>query len=240
MVTVADKPTSLVALHAARERVIEALSGHYASGVFEVEELERRIEAAQKAGTLAELDALLADLQPAESEALVPAAPTALARADEVPQSKLVFAAFGGVERKGDWLVPRRLRIWAVMGGAEIDLREARLAPGVNHITAFALMGGVTVLVPPGLRVEVHGSGIMGGFGDELGIPVAPDANAPSVSIGGLALMGGVHIEQRLPGESRRQARKRRRGERKRLPRARARGRLEGDGPDQLGPKSES
>jgi hypothetical protein len=46
-------------------------------------------------------------------------------------------------------------------------------------------------------------------------------SEAPLLRVTGLALMGGVQIEMRLPGESQRDARKRRRRERRELARGR-------------------
>jgi hypothetical protein len=80
-------------------------------------------------------------------------------------------------------------------------LRAAQLSAPVTTITVVAIMGGVEVIVPPGVRVEMHGVPIMGGWSNhvrEEGLP--PDA--PQVHIRGVALMGGVEVrtkEQERP-----------------------------------------
>jgi hypothetical protein len=79
----------------------------------------------------------------------------------------------------------------------------------------------VEIIVPPNLPVEADGVAIMGGFAHVDRAPADPDPAAPMLRVTGLALMGGVHIEMRLPGESPREARKRRRRERRELQRAR-------------------
>ena len=59
-----------------------------------------------------------------------------------------------------------------------------------------------TWIVPPGMAVESHGIGILGGFehtGDEL---QGHDPSAPVLRVSGVALMGGVDIKVRHPGES--------------------------------------
>jgi hypothetical protein len=107
------------------------------------------------------------------------------------------------------------------MGGAHLDLRDALLPPGTIEVRVAALMGGVEIIVPPNLAVEAEGVSIMGGFDHVDRAPAEPDPGAPLLRVTGLVLMGGVHIEMRLPGESSRDARKRRKRERRDLARAR-------------------
>ena len=49
------------------------------------------------------------------------------------------------------------------MGGVDLDLRDALLEDDVVEITAWAIMGGVTVIVPEGIPVECSGFMLMGG-----------------------------------------------------------------------------
>ncbi len=116
-----------------------------------------------------------------------------------------------GSERKGEWTPPRRLYTVVVMGGADLDFREARMPPGVTEVYVGTLMGGVDILVPPGLAVETHGFGFMGAVEgvDQAGVDRDPDA--PHLVIKGFACMGAVEVAIRLPGESARDARRRRR-----------------------------
>ncbi len=103
-----------------------------------------------------------------------------------------------------------------VMGGAGLDFREVRMPPGVTEVRVVAVMGGVEILVPPGLAVESHDFGVMGGFDgvDQAGVETDPDA--PRLVIKGFACMGAVEVAVRLPGESGRDARRRRRELRRR------------------------
>ena len=135
------------------------------------------------------------------------------ATADDGVAPETVYAIFGGVDRRGTWNVPRRWRVVAAFGGAQLDLREARFPTGVIDLEVRAVFGGVQIVVPPGLAVEVHGTAIMGGFQDVNRAPAHPDPDAPLLRIRGLALMGGVEITMRLPGESERQAHRRRKVE---------------------------
>jgi len=197
-----------------RERVIARLSDHFAHDALDVDEFERRITVAQTSDNPADFEALLRDLPDvdgpvAATKAVVPTIVPALSPpAGDVDTA---YAIFGGIDRGGTWTVPRRMKIVAVFGGANLDLREARFPPGVVDIQVTAVMGGINIVVPPGLAVQMHGSAIMGGFAEVNRTPGHPDPDAPLLRIRGMTMMGGVNIEMRLPGESERVARKRER-----------------------------
>jgi hypothetical protein len=200
--------TALQRVHDARERVIAVLSDAFARDVLDVDEFERRITVAHTTDVLAQIEALVADL-PAATTALAPATVTVVAAEGQEAPAQTVYAVFGGVERRGAWTVPRNFRVVAMMGGAVLDLREARFPRGVVDLEVKAFMGGVQILVPPGLAVEVNGSAIMGGFQQVNRSPPTPDPDAPLLRVRGLAIMGGVDISTRLPGESEGQAHRR-------------------------------
>src|SRR5579871_3716343 len=122
---------SLARVHDARERAIATLSDAFANDALEVEEFERRVTLAHTSETVEAIAALTADL-PASTTALAPAS-VALAPAAPEPTGapQTVYAIFGGVDRRGSWTVPRRWRVVATFGGAQLDLREARFPTGV-------------------------------------------------------------------------------------------------------------
>jgi hypothetical protein len=196
-----------------RERVVQTLSAHFAHDQLTLTEFEQRLERAYNVTAADQLRSLVADLPalstpfPTAETAAVPA----LVPSSEVPARGAIFAVMGGHERAGSWIVPRQLKVVVLMGGAEIDLREARFGPGVTEIEVFVLMGGVEIIVPPGVRVESMGAAFMGGFDLKAGDATALSPAHPVVRLGGLAIMGGVGTETRLPGESAREAKRRRR-----------------------------
>jgi hypothetical protein len=199
---------------AMRDRIIARLGDAFANDRVDVEEFERRVTIAHQSDSERELDALIVDLPaPTKSTAVAPARELVPSR--EVKPKGTVFTAMGGVERRGSWMVPRRLNVMTVMGGATLDFREARLPEGDVEIRVGALMGGVEIIVPPTLAVESNGAAIMGGFEHVDRAPVTIEAGSTVLRISGFALMGGVSIETRLPGESSRQARRRRKRERR-------------------------
>jgi hypothetical protein len=212
------EPLRPVPLEQTRERVIAELCRGFAEEYLEADELQSRLDGAQRATTLDELRALVADLPAVVPSGLpVPAAADAVqvAHPSQVAEQQFVVAVMGGATRRGAWAAPRQLNVIAVMGGAELDFRQARIAPGVTEVNVFALMGGVQIVVPPGVHVEMNGIAIMGGFDEKMRAEAPPPPGAPILRIGGFAMMGGVEVTVRLPGESERDARQRARELRK-------------------------
>jgi hypothetical protein len=222
-----------------RDQVVEALVEHYAQDRIEIGEFERRVERAHQSRTREDLRALLADLPALGPTTVVPAGAresgtaldpgssaadasrAGLARLNPDPPAdrQTEVAIWSGRVRKGPWRPARSIRAIACMGGVELDFREALFPAGETRIVALAVMGGVEVLVPPGVRVETDGFAFMGAFEEETGgvdMP-PPGASAPVLRISGLALMGGVEVSVRYPGESARDAKRRRREEARRL-----------------------
>jgi hypothetical protein len=217
-----SKPT-LVTVRDHRDRTIDALSEHFARDDLSMEEYEERVDRAHCATSIAALEQLLSDLEPIEKPSVALTLPDQTALEVSRPGRKRVVAIMGGVDRKGQWVVPSELRVSAIMGGVDLDFREALIAPGITEVKVHAVMGGVDIIVPPNVAVEAEGFAIMGGFEEMHRAPAAPDPDRPLLRISGFAFMGGVDIETRMPGETWWQARKRARKERKEL-RARERG----------------
>ncbi|WP_443071485.1 DUF1707 SHOCT-like domain-containing protein [Streptomyces sp. NBC_01465] len=208
---------------AERERVAESLREAVAEGRLDMEEFENRLDAAYKARTHGELEPLVRDL-PApgtfrKAGAVAPASSAAAEgwaeRVGGTVSSGGAFAFWGGFSRKGRWTVGRRFTAFAMMGGGEIDLREARFAERDVEIRCFTLMGGIGVVVPPDLTVTVRGIGIMGGFGDEA--TGEGTEGSPRVTVRGFALMGGVGVERKVTRAERLRLREEKRAQRKEL-----------------------
>ena len=211
-----DNKPALVALVRRREQVIDWLSQAFAEDALGLEEYEDRVSLAHRATALEQLDKLVADLErpadapvPTEALAVRQPAPVDVHRAEK----KTFVSIMGGLERRGNWRVPKRVRMFTFMGGAELDFREVDLPPGVTDILIINIMGGTEIIVPPTLHVECDGWAIMGGFEDLDRSPARPEPDAPLLRIRGFSLMGGFEIETRLPGETKREARKRRKRE---------------------------
>ncbi|WP_405671976.1 DUF1707 domain-containing protein [Streptomyces sp. NBC_01530] len=214
----------LRASDADRERVAEVLRDALAEGRLDMEEFEERLEATYKARTYGELTPITRDLPVA---GITPPSVASVSLVKEpVPSgswagrvvggdgsSSWAVAVMSGFERKGRWTVPKRFNCFAFMGGGELDLREANFADHEVEINCVAIMGGMNVIVPPGVEVVVRGIGIMGGFDHrEEGVPAEP--GAPRVIVTGFAFWGGVGVERKVTRQERRRLKEERRQER--------------------------
>ncbi|MBA2508547.1 MAG: DUF1707 and DUF2154 domain-containing protein [Nocardioidaceae bacterium] len=182
------------ASHADREHVVEQLRVAAGDGRLTFEELEERIDAAYGARTYAELEPLTRDLPANQAPVVQPATERSLAtRVTGKPGRRWSVALLGGVDRRSRWRVGSTHSAVAMMGGVDLDLREAELESEQVTIWALAMMGGVDVIVPDDCELDASGFGLLGGF-DEHDKAAPPPAGAPVVRVRGLALMGGIDV----------------------------------------------
>jgi len=80
-----------------------------------------------------------------------------------------------------------------ILGGTEIDLLEARLAPGEWQLTVSTVLGGVDIRVPRDWRLEVQPTTMLGGVDDHT--RQNPDATGGKLIIKASALLGGIEIK---------------------------------------------
>ncbi|MFY7067569.1 DUF1707 SHOCT-like domain-containing protein [Nocardiopsis changdeensis] len=208
-------PGRMRASDADRDAVAHRLQEAFAEGRLDPDEHSERLDAVYRAKTLGELVPLTEDLPAAPGPAAAPAAPGGFRSprpvygadrvVDQAPTSHSAIAVMGGADRSGNWVLPENFFSFALMGGIELDLREARFTARETTIWTTAVMGGIGIIVPDDIQVRVHGLPIMGGFGVEEGTPSVLDPGTPVVHIRGLAVMGGVGIEYRKRKHQKRQ-----------------------------------
>ncbi|MFF4310650.1 DUF1707 SHOCT-like domain-containing protein [Streptomyces sp. 900105755] len=216
-----DDAPELRASDADRERVAEVLRDALAEGRLDMEEFEERLEATYQARTYGELTPITRDLPaatPSPAAVSLGKAPAASGSwgnriVGGEGTSSWAVAVMSGFQRKGRWTVPRRFNSFAFWGGGEIDLREANFADGEVVINCIAIMGGMSVIVPPGVEVVMRGIGIMGGF-DEREHDMSPDPGAPRVVVTGFAFWGGVEVAHKVTKAERQRLKEERRQDR--------------------------
>ena len=113
-----------------------------------------------------------------------------------------VFAMMSGIKRVSTATRFRGGEVTALMGGSQLDLRQATILPGEEAaIDFFIVMGGCEIFVPPSWVVVTPLVPVMGGIDDKRLAPL-PGATesvggkpSPRLVLRGLIMMGGIEIK---------------------------------------------
>lgn len=188
---VTDRTPAVRASDAEREQTVELLRAHVVEGRLTLEEFAERLDTVYEARTRSELDALTTDL---------PAASEGAARGRRRPK-RFTAVAFGSVERRGRWRVPRFTGLAVLFGDADIDLRDAEIHGRTVTISAVLLFGNADFYVPRSVDVDLGGLTIFGHrreHGDDRDL----GPQAPLVRIRVLSLFGTSDVWRIPPGMS--------------------------------------
>ena len=103
------------------------------------------------------------------------------------------FALMAGVRRQSTSTEFRGGDANAIMGGVELDLRNAHIKEGEEAVLdAFAFWGGVEIYVPENWRVVGNVLPLMGAFEDNTR---NKNGAGPTLLIRGTAIMGGIEVK---------------------------------------------
>jgi len=182
-----------------RNQVIDQLKANYAHDNIMMEDFERRLEIATATEDRFELMKVVQDLPVlrvdssehthGEDEGYG----SASLNLGQVRNEESMLSVFSGVTRKGSWRPARYSKMLAVFGGADLDYRDAHLPPGVFNLEIMCFFGGVDIIVPEGINVEVNGLPIFGGLENKTSGEVFP--GAPTLKIRAVIMFGGVEVK---------------------------------------------
>jgi|GEM_PF-2938345 len=198
---------------ARRNEIRERLSTAYAEDMLDQHEFERRVERAEAAQTIEELDAVVADFGPIPTGSTKTDAPSFR----DSPQSFQLLGDQTHVLIPG---TPQAIRCVTVIGDVKIDVRAFRGSGRTLTVRASGLLGDTVIRVPQGTRIDRRIRTIMGGyrvrrsrepgeikkflgrlFGNSQAAPLSPfpaDGPPPTLILEGFHLMGDVVIEEDL------------------------------------------
>lgn len=195
-----------------RGQAVELLRHHCGEGILTLDEFGDRVTLVYDARTRAELDDVLSDLPQEETE--VP----------EVRRRRITrwaVAIMGGHSPRGRIRLADTTNVVAVMGGCELDLRNAEIDGDEVIINCLSVMGGIEIVVPEGISVDFSGIPLLGGTECRIAdVPITP--GSPRIVVRALAVMGAVEVKSRKTPAEEKALRARRRAERAELLRARA------------------
>jgi hypothetical protein len=113
---------------------------------------------------------------------------------DDTSAEFAIAVYVGGVQRACKATSLRRGSVSVVLGGVDLDLREATLDPGGADLDLSATLGGVNVTVPSEWRVVVEDRAMLGGVEALVTDPEELPADAPLLRVEAGARLGGVAI----------------------------------------------
>jgi len=191
-----------------RKEITGRLSEAYSQDMLDQREFEGRLERAEAASTIEELDALVADFGPTP-------------RAGKpVPTGR----TFTVLSSQSHILVPgdsTGLHAVSILGDVKIDLRAFRGSGLTLNLRVSGLLGDVGIRVPPGTKVIRRGQVVLGEyryilakkpgqvrqiwerlFGTEERVPAAPfpaEGPPPTLVLEGVRVLGDVTVEESVP-----------------------------------------
>ena len=196
-----------------RTQAVELLRHHCGEGILTLDEFGDRVTLIYDARTRAELDDVLSDLPQQETE---------------VPETRRrrvnrwAVAIMGGHKPKGRIRLADTTNVVAVMGGCELDLRNAEIDGDEVVINCLSIMGGIEIIVPEGIPVDFTGIPLLGGTECKINADVPIIPGSPRIVVRALAIMGGVEVFSRKTPAEEKALRAKRRAERAELLRSRA------------------
>ncbi len=122
---------------------------------------------------------------------------TVPSRGDEQSDELSLVAVLDGIELKSraDAFTGGSMLAW--FGGIAVDLREAELAPDAR-LSLNTLFGGIAIKTPPGWRIESELKTLVGGV--DTRSAAADDQHAPTLTLTGTALLGGIAVGAKAIG----------------------------------------
>jgi hypothetical protein len=188
---------AFLAVEEAREHAIRVLSDGYAYDALTEDEFEWRLGQLSLANSPAEVQTLIADLPAGVAPPAAGAYSAAPYSGVPAPAEERIRGVMSEVRRDGVWRLPQRLKVSALMSDVRLDLRQAVIPPGCV-IEVRAIMAGVRIIVPPGLRVEFDVSPFMGAAGNDSSRLPTP-LGAQVLRVTGSAVMAEVRVRVRDP-----------------------------------------
>jgi Domain of unknown function (DUF1707) len=187
--------SGLRASDADRDRAASVINEALAEGRLTAEEHSDRLDSIYAAKTHADLVPLLEDL-PSAGSASAPAPSPAAAR--RTGHARRIVAILGGASRKGGWHAEPVIDVLSILGGVELDFRDAVLPGKEVLLRVTTVLGGVEVTVPPEMRVIDDGGMVILGGKDLVGASAESSGpDSPVLRVQGTCVLGGIDIKRK-------------------------------------------
>jgi hypothetical protein len=112
-------------------------------------------------------------------------------RGDEESDEVALMAVLQGIQLRSRAQAFRGGTMMSWLGGIAVDLRDAQLAPGAQ-LDLRSVLGGIAIRVPTGWRVTSNINALGGGVA--INVPEPDDPDAPTLTLDGMTVLGGVAV----------------------------------------------
>ena len=121
----------------ARDKTIEHLKYCFTHDFLDEGDFEKRVKIALDTQSRNELQVLIDDLpefkeEKKEDQTQVPAVEI---NKGNIKERSMIVSVLGGTERKGMWKPAKKMDVFTVLGGAELDFTQAVFPPGVTPVS---------------------------------------------------------------------------------------------------------
>ena len=187
-----------------REEVADVLREAAGEGRLSYAELEERLETLYSSKTYGELVELTSDLPnglQAPGTSAVPSGGSQYSGA-LVESGPVINVILSDTKRTGNWLVPRRQEVNAVLGDVTLDYTEAQIPFDEIQVDVKSILADVKIRVPQNAIVVLDSNPILGSISEqEAGLKAVPDPNAQQtaplrIHIRGTAILGEIKIKR--------------------------------------------
>lgn len=104
------------------------------------------------------------------------------------------FVIFSGLQNKSMSKNFKGGSATAILGGMDLDIRDAELSEGGASLDLTAILGGINIKVPAHWKVVVTGTPLLGGWENKTKTPPEVSEDQPTLNIRCFALLGGMDI----------------------------------------------
>ncbi|PWW36894.1 cell wall-active antibiotic response 4TMS protein YvqF [Idiomarina loihiensis] len=186
-----DRPIEKV-----REETIDQLVMNYSHGELSAEAFERRLDQAMDTKEHNRLAELVSDLPlkaDTQYENIKERQFTPNYTSGDDEQNQKVISILGSNERSGQWVVPREITVYTLLGSTELDFTDAVFQH--QHVTINVMSGlsSVDVFVPEGVNVVSKVFNIIGSTENKA--PSMGGRQAPVITIEGYSVLGSVEVK---------------------------------------------
>ncbi|MCW8875874.1 MAG: cell wall-active antibiotics response protein [Kangiellaceae bacterium] len=189
-VPIQDRPTDTL-----REQVIDQLIMNYAHGVISEAAFERRLGIAMESQDNQEIIDQIKDLEMKVDDDFIKSKRANLGinhASAPVEEEERLTSILGSSERSGRWQVPKRIKVYSLLGGTNLDFTDAEFFHPNVTIDVTCILGNETIYVPENVNVVSKAFSVMGSV--ENSAPSISTRNAPTITIEGTVIMGGIEV----------------------------------------------